>query len=314
MKVIGVIEFGGPDALAIHEVEDPHAGLGEVRIKVRAFAVSPTDTGVRAGGRDLSQAGEPPYVPGMDAAGIVDEVGEGVTQWQTGDEVMALALPLRGHGGAYVQALVASVDSIARIPSGTSLEEASTIPMNGLTAVQILEKAGLSAGQTLLVTGAPGLLGNYLVQLAEQQGIIVIADAADKDRALVESLGADHIVPRGDEFVAAVQAIAPHGVDAIADTALLHEQAVPLLREGGVFLAVRGWQGDGTPGIRFEQAMVFDEYHSQDKLDRLRQAVEDGVLTPRISEVLAASEPGAAADAHRRLEAGGTRGRFVLTW
>ncbi|KQO65167.1 NADP-dependent oxidoreductase [Curtobacterium sp. Leaf261] len=314
MKVIGVTEFGGPDALAIHDVPEPHAGPGEVRIQVRAFAVSPTDTGVREGGRDLSQAGEPPYVPGMDAAGIVDEVGEGVTEWSTGDEVMAIALPLRGHGGAYVEQLVAPVDSIARIPAGTSFEEASTVPMNGLTAVQILEKAGLSQGQTLVVTGAAGLLGNYVVQLAEQQGIVVIADAADKDRALVESLGADHVVPRGDEFVAAVQAIAPHGVDAVADTALLHEDAVPVLRDGGVFLAVRGWQGNGERGIRFEQAAVFDEYHSQAKLDRLRQDVEDGVLTPRVAEVLPASEPGSAADAHTRLAAGGVRGRFVLVW
>lgn len=96
MRVIGVQEFGGPEALAVHEVPEPHAGPGEVRIGVRAFAVNPTDAGVRGGGRDLGGA-QPPYVPGMDAAGIVDEVGEGVDQWQTGDEVMAIA-PLREHG------------------------------------------------------------------------------------------------------------------------------------------------------------------------------------------------------------------------
>jgi len=310
MKIVGVTEFGGPEALAVHEVPEPHAGPGEVRIQVRAFAVSPTDTGVRAGQRD-SSASEPPYVPGMDAAGVIDEVGANVEGWAVGDEVMAIALPLTEHGGAYVQELVAPVGSFARIPAGASLEEASTLPMNGLTAVQILEKAGLEPGQTFAVTGAAGLLGNYLVQLAKQRGLVVIADAAAGDVPLVTGLGADHVVERGEDVAVRMRDIAPDGVDALADTALQHEQVVPAVRDGGVFLAVRGWQGNGARNIRFEQAMVFDEYRSFDKLDGLRQDVEDGVLTPRVAEVLPAAE---APEAHRRLEAGGVRGRFVLTW
>ncbi|WP_248703568.1 NADP-dependent oxidoreductase [Curtobacterium sp. MWU13-2055] len=310
MQVVGVEQFGGPEALAVHEVPEPHAGAGSVRIRVQAFAVNPTDTGVRAGQRDSSQA-SPPYVPGMDAAGVIDEVGPDVTGWEVGDEVMAIALPLSTHGGAYVQELVAPVGSFTRVPRGTSVEAASTVPMNGLTALQILSIAGLCRGDTLAVTGAAGLLGNYVVQLAVAAGLTVIADAAPADEALVRSLGPAHIVPRGDGFAAAVRALVPAGVDALADAAVQRGVVVDAVRDGGVFLDVRGWSGDGSRGIRFEQVAVFSEYRSFDKLEQLRHAVEGGTVVPRVAEVLPASRAG---EAHERLEAGGTRGRFVLTW
>jgi NADPH2:quinone reductase len=102
MKVVGVQQFGGPEALAVQEVQEPHAGAGSVRIRVGAFAVNPTDTGVRSGQRDSSHT-SPPYVPGMDAAGVIDEVGPDVDGWRVGDEVMAMALPLTAHGGAYAR-------------------------------------------------------------------------------------------------------------------------------------------------------------------------------------------------------------------
>ncbi|MCA5925002.1 NADP-dependent oxidoreductase, partial [Curtobacterium oceanosedimentum] len=234
MQVIGVEEFGGPEALAVHEVPEPHAGAGSVRIRVQAFAVNPTDTGVRAGQRDSSQA-SPPYVPGMDAAGVIDEVGPDVSGWAVGDQVMAMALPLSAHGGAYVQELVAPVGSFTRIPRGTSLPLASTVPMNGLTALQILSHASLAPGQTLAVTGAAGLLGNYVVQLAKAAGLTVIADAAEKDEALVRSLGPDHIVRRGASFASAVRELVPGGVDALADAAVQRDQVVDAVRDGGVF-------------------------------------------------------------------------------
>lgn len=310
MQVVGVEQFGGPEVLAVHEVPEPHAGSGSVRIRVQAFAVNPTDTGVRAGQRDSSQA-SPPYVPGMDAAGVIDEVGPDVSGWAVGDEVMAMALPLSTHGGAYVQELVAPVGSFTRVPRGLSAALASTVPMNGLTALQILDRAELEPGQTLAVTGAAGLLGNYVVQLARAAGLTVIADAAPQDEALVRSLGPDHIVPRGEGFAAAVRALVPDGVDALADAAVQRDEVVDAVRDGGVFLDVRGWEGNGARGIRFEQIMVFGEYRSFDKLEQLRHAVESGTLTPRVAEVLPAAR---AAEAHSRLEAGGTRGRFVLTW
>jgi len=309
MKVIGVTEFGGPEALGVYTLPEPHPGPGEARIRVRAIAVSPTDLGLRAGAYDTTQA-IPPYIPGMDASGVIDEVGEDST-WKIGDQVMALALPLSTHGGAYVEYLVAPDDSMSRIPAGASFEEAATVPMNGLTATQMLELAALRPGQTIAVTGAAGTLGNYLIQLAKIQGLTVIADAAPKDLALVQSLGADHIVDRGEGLADRIRSVFPEGVDAVADTALLHDAVVPALRDGGTFIAVRGWKGEPTRDIRFEAVWVHKEYHSKAKLDALRQAVEDGKLTARVAGILPAED---AAEAHRRVEGGGSRGRIVLTF
>jgi NADPH:quinone reductase len=307
MKIIGIKEFGGPEVLTVLEAPEPHAGPGEVRIRVKAAAVNPTDTVVRSGARGTGGQ-QPPYVPGMDAAGIVDEVG-GNSPWQIGDRVMAIALPFGEHRGAYAEYLVGPADSMTRVPAGADFAAAATLPMNGLTAWQILEKLDLKPGRTLAVTGAAGTLGNYLVQLAKQAGLTVVADAGPQDRDLVRSLGPDHVVPRGDDVAEHIRAVFPHGVDAVADAAVLNEKAAAAVRDGGGFATVRGWSGDPGRGITVHKISVFDEYHSQEKLGRLRRLVEDGLLTLRVADTLPAEK---AAEAHRRLEAGGVRGRLVL--
>lgn len=310
MRAIGVIEYGGPDQLAVHDVPEQHPASGEVRIAVQAVAVSPTDTNVREGNYGESKL-DPPHIPGMDAAGVIDKIGEGVTGFDIGDEVMAMALPQRGHGGAYRESLIADVDSVARIPIGSTLEEASTLPMNGLTAVQAFDLLDLPAGATFAVTGAAGTLGNYAVQLAKQRGLVVVADAADKDRELVSSLGPDHVVERGGDFADKVRAIFPDGVDGVLDAAVLNEQALAAVKTGGGFATVRNWAGPAEHDITIHKVWVFSYYHHEGRLDRLRQAVEEGVLTLRVADTMPAER---AADAHRRLEAGGVRGRIVLTF
>lgn len=315
MRVIGFTEFGGPEALDVHDVPEPHAGPGEVRIAVKAAAVNPTDTETRQGNGAPAQL-PAPHVPGMDAAGVIDEVGEptadlDTSRWSVGDRVMAIAIPLRGHGGAYAQYLVADADSLARIPEGRSLEEASTLPMNGLTATQALEKLALEPGQVLAVTGAAGTLGGYVVQLAKLQGLTVIADAAAKDRERVVAFGADHVVERGDDFADKVRDIYPDGVDGLVDAAVMNEIAIPAVRSGGGFATVRFWQGPEDSDLTFHRVWVGDEYHHGEKLDALRELVESGVVTLEVADTLPAEQ---ATEAHRRLQAGGVRGRLVLTF
>lgn len=315
MRIIGFTEFGGPEVLDIHDVPEPHAGPGEVRIAVKAAAVNPTDTETRQGNGAPAQL-PAPHVPGMDAAGVIDEVGEPTAEldtspWSVGDHVMAIAIPLRGHGGAYVEYLVADADSLARIPEGRSLEEASTLPMNGLTALQALEKLDLEPGQVLAVTGAAGTLGGYVVQLAKLQGLTVIADAAAKDRERVVALGADHVVERGDDFADKVREIYQDGVDGLVDAAVMNETAVPAVRSGGGFATVRFWKGPEGSDLNFHVVWVGDEYHHGDKLDALRELVESGVVTLEVADTLPAEQ---ATEAHRRFQEGGVRGRLVLTF
>src|SRR5580704_18020567 len=135
MRAVGIMEFGGPEVLRLVELPDPEAGPGELGLRVRAATVNPTDTVLRSGGRaDRLKDIPPPYVPGMDAAGVLEQIGPGVaTDLQVGDHVMAIVVPDGSHG-AYAEHLVVPIESVARVPHGATDIQAAALPMNGLTA------------------------------------------------------------------------------------------------------------------------------------------------------------------------------------
>ena len=296
--------------LEIVDLPEEHAGPGQVRLRVHAATVNPTDTYVRNGDRaDAQKADPPPYVPGMDAAGVIDEVGEGVnTGIAVGDRAMAIVVP-RGVHGAYRESIVLAAESVTRAPAGSSHAEASTLPMNGLTARQSLDLLALQPGQTLAVTGAAGAYGGYMVQLAKADGLVVIADASEADTDLVKRLGADLVLPRGEQFAAHVREHYPDGVDGLADGAVQNGQVIGAVRDGGAFTSVRGFKGDAQRNISFTVTMVFSYRREHAKLDELRRQTEDGLVTMRVAQTFPADQ---AAEAHRALEAGGARGRQVI--
>jgi len=312
MRAVGLMTHGGPEVLQVVDVPETHAGPGQVRLRVQAVAVNPTDTMARNGSRaEQQKADPPPYVPGMDAAGIVDQVGDGVTTGvKVGDLVMAMVVPNASHG-AYREQIVLDQRAVVPVPAGTTAIEACTLPMNGLTARQSLDRLGLSAGQVLAVTGSAGAYGGYVIQLAKAEGLSVIADSSDADRDLVASLGADIIVQRGDDVADRIREHFPDGVDGLADGAVLNEKVVSAVRDGGSFTSVRGFVGEPQRGIKFTPTGVREYDGEFEKLDRLRQQAEDGILTLRIADTY---PPEQASETHRRLEAGGTRGRLVITF
>ena len=312
MRAIGLTIHGGPEVLEVIDLPEIHAGPGQVRLRVHAATVNPTDIMTRNGSRaEMQKVDPPPYVPGMDVAGIVDEVGEGVsTGVKLGDAVMGMVVTKGSHGG-YREQIVLNARSVVAAPTGTTHVEACTLPMNGLTARRSLDLLGLSAGQTVAVTGAAGCYGGYVIQLAKADGLTVIADASEADEALVKSLGADIVVPRGDEVADRIREHFPDGVDGLADGAVLKELAIPAVSRGGAFTSVRGFKGDGQRGINFTTTFVREYDGEFEKLDRLRQLAEEGAITLRVAETYA---PEQAPEAHRRLEAGGTRGRLVIVF
>ena len=312
MRAVGIFVHGGPEALEVVNLPEVHAGPGQVRLRVHAAAVNPTDTMARNGSRaEQQKADPPPYVPGMDAAGIVDEVGAGVTTGiQIGDAVMAMVVPQASHG-AYREQIVLEARAVVPAPAGTTHVQACTLPMNGLTARLSLDLLGLSSGQSLAVTGAAGAYGGYVIQLAKAEGLTVIADASEADHELVAALGADIVVRRGDDVAARIREHFPDGVDGLADGAVQNERVIAAVRDGGAFTAVRGYAGDPQRGINFTATWVRTYDGEFEKLDRLRQLVEAGAVTLRVAETY---PPERAGEAHRRLEAGGTRGRLVITF
>lgn len=243
MRAVGITVPGGPEVLSVVDRPVREPGPGEVRIAVKAAAVNPTDIGLRqSGGGDLPA----PWTPGMDAAGTVEAVGDGVDRLHVGDEVMAAVSPRRPEGGAQADLVVVPAAAVVPVPDGATLQQASTLPMNGLTAKFGLELLGLQAGHTLAVTGGAGLLASYVIPLAREQGLRVVADAKPEDEELVHGYGADVVVPRGEGFVATVRQAAPEGVDGLYDTALLHERAFGAIRDGGTMVVVRGWNPEET--------------------------------------------------------------------
>lgn len=314
MRVIGVDgqpDLTGPEALRLFELPDAPVRSGEIGLMVYAATVNPTDTNIRNGSRYRDTDLEPPWVPGMDVAGIIDEIGPDTdTDLAIGDRVMAIVVPNGRHGG-YSDRLVLPARSLARIPRGASLVEASTLPMNGLTARQALDMLALPPGATLAVTGAAGALGGYLIQLAKAEGLRVIADASETDEELVRSLGADVVVRRGDDVAERIRAVAPEGVDAVADAAIQNHLLLPAIRDGGGLVVFRRDAVEPERGITVHAVGVRTYAEEQEKLDALRHLAESGAITLRVADTYA---PEQAGEAHARLEQGGTRGRLVIVF
>ena len=210
MKAVQFAEYGGPKVLQVVEVDEPHPGADQVRISVRAAGVNGIDWKIRAGYMREMMPLSLPSGTGMDAAGVVNEVGEGVTDVAVGDEVL-------GTGSATF-AEYAALSSWAKKPAGLSFEEAAGYPVPVETAIRILNQVGIQSGETLLVSGASGGVGSAVVQIARQRGISVIGTASERNQDYLRSLGA---VPTiyGEGLVERVRSLAPNDVDASLDIA-----------------------------------------------------------------------------------------------
>jgi NADPH2:quinone reductase len=310
LRAVVITKPGDLDVLEVIDRPARKPGAGEVRIAVKAASVNPTDIGLRQRGAGDLPA---PWVPGMDAAGIVESVGPDVDRLSVGDEVMAAVSARRPEGGAQQELLIAPADSVVPIPDGATLAEASTLPMNGLTARAGLELLGLNEGDTLAVSGGAGLLASYVIPLAKERGLRVIADAKPEDEDLVRSFGTDVVVPRGQGFTDAVLQTAPDGVDGLYDTALLRRAAFPAIRDGGQMVVVRGWDGDEVEdrGIRVHPVAVARVLHRTDWLEELRRLASEGRIKLRVAQEF---PPEQVADAERLMDAGGLRGRAVIVF
>lgn len=313
MKVIGLTEFGGPDVLRALDVPEPHAGPGEIRVRVQAAAVNPVDTIIRSGGfagkdGDITD----PVVPGTDIAGVVDEVGEHSATDEglaVGDHVIGFVVPDGSHGG-YSEFVVLPAESVTRLPGDLSVVEGASFLSNALTAAMTLEHLALNPGSTLAVTGATGAVGGYLVELAARQGVTVIALASAGEGELVRGFGATHVIERGHDFAAGVRALTNGlGADALADPAIVGDSVFEAVRDGGQ--AAFYLPTESAPGrdVRVFGSYVMRSNRRHDAISSLAQMADRGEIATRVADTLPAAE---ASTAHARLEQGGLRGRLIL--
>ncbi|GAB2462024.1 NADPH:quinone reductase-like Zn-dependent oxidoreductase [Conyzicola lurida] len=315
MKAVGFTEFGGREVMRVLELPEPHAGPGQVRIKVASAAVHPADANIRKGlSAQYDPESNPPsdvYVVGWEIAGTIDEVGDGVRpELRVDVEAIAITEPKLNLGGQ-AQYVVVPAESVVLAPKGIDLTAASTLLMSALTAQMGMDALALTPGATIAVTGAAGGIGGYAVQLAKAAGATVIADAAEKDRDLVKSLGADHVLPRGTEFPAAVRQLLPEGVDGVIDGGSVGDSIAAAVRDGGAIATFKGFSGDTDRGVRWFPVFVYDRIRDTAALTRLRDQAESGALTLRVAGTYPLEQ---VVEAQRLVEEGGVRGRPVLVF
>lgn len=208
--------YGSDDVLSVRELPDPKVGPGEVRIRVRRAGVNPVDWKAMSGGLDALMDAVFPVVPGWDVAGVVETVGIDAPEFSIGDEVVAYARKDVLHGGTFAELVTMSVRGVAHKPAALSWDEAGGLPLAGLTALQTLDRLGVSAQDTLLVHGGAGGVGSLAVQIAAARGARVVATASPQNHDFVTKLGATPVA-YGDGVVDRVRAAAPEGVDVVAD-------------------------------------------------------------------------------------------------
>lgn len=289
---------GGPDSIEIIDVPVAEPGRGEVRVQIAAAAVNPVDLAV-AGGvfHGMGLINQPDHTGlGWDFAGTVAATGPGV-DLSAGTRVAGMVGGFDRDFGTYAEQIIVPAASVAVVPDELDLAAASTVPLNGLTAAQIVDLLGDAPadGNRLLVTGAAGAVGGYVASLAQDRGWQVTGLARAEDEDFVRGLGAGFTTH------------AEPGWDAVADGAVMQEQALALVRDGGAFVGVQpNAKLPGERGIDVDAVMVHPD---GPRLAGLLARTASGELPARVHAVVRLDQ---VADAHRAVAKGGLRGRYVL--
>jgi NADPH:quinone reductase-like Zn-dependent oxidoreductase len=296
-------QYGGLDVLSLTEQPDPKVGPGEVLIEARAASVNPVDWKLMSGGLDAMMDVRFPAVPGWDVAGVVVATGPDTPEWTVGDEVMAYARKDYVHGGTFAEKVSAPVRMVGRKPASLNWEQAASVPLAGLTALQVLDGLEVDATTTLLIHGGGGGVGSFGIQIARALGVRVIASASAGQHDRLRALGAEP-VEYGDGLVDAVRALAPEGVDAVADfVGGVVEQTQAVLADGGHHASVADPDAIEAGGTwRWVRPDAND-------LERLAVLVDDGDLTVEVEETFELEDLAAA---FARSQEGHVHGKLAI--
>ncbi|GAB3957418.1 NADP-dependent oxidoreductase [Streptomyces sparsus] len=301
MKAIVFDRFGGPEVLHESDEKIPRPGPGQIRVRVRAAGVNPLDGKIRSGALEAVFPTPLPSVPGLELAGTVDALGDGVTAVSVGDAVLGWA-----DTGSYAEYALAG--TFTTKPAALSFADAAALPVAGDTANRVLRLLDVRAGETLLVHGATGAVGTVAVQLAVARGAHVIGTASAENQRYLASLGATPTL-YGDGLVDRVRALAPRGVDAVFDVA--GRGALPdsvELRGGTERIVTIADFAAAELGVTFSSGAPEDR--SAPDLAALAEQAANGSLVTTV----AATYPLAEAAAAQRVSATGhVRGKLVPT-
>lgn len=299
MKAIVFDRFGGPEVLREADVDVPEPGPGQARIRVKAAGLNALDGKVRSGMLEAVFPTPLPAVPGGELAGVVDAVGDGVTDVQVGDEVLGWS-----DTGAYAEYALAT--DVAPKPAGLAWTDAAALPVASETTERVLDLLGVVAGETVLMHGASGGVGTLAIQLAKARGARVIATAGPSNQDYLTSLGATATV-YGEGLVERVKALAPEGIDAVFDLAGKGALKDSITLRGGteriVTIADFGAQQLG---------ITFARGGATRPIDRLAAVAHDAAAGT-LRTTVTTYPLDQAAKAQEISDAGHVRGKLVLT-
>lgn len=315
MKAIVMSAVGGPEVLQLAELPTPAPGPNQILVRVHAAGVNPIDYKLRQTG---ALGFGPGKVLGFDAAGTVAETGPGVADFQPGDRVFYspdFSLP-----GAYAQFNLVHAHLVAPMPANLSFEQAAVIPLAGMTAWDgLFTRGGLALGQTALITAANGGVGSIALQLAKAAGAFVLATCSTRTAAFVQSIptacgqGPDRLLNyQTDNWPELIKTQCPQGLDLVYDCAGqdVVSRCIPLMKPLGRIVTIVNPSGKLDEGYRRNVALHFEFLQRRrSTLDLLKTLLERGHIVPLLDSVLPLER---AAEAHRRLEAGGVKGKIVL--
>lgn len=306
MKAVRIHQYGGRDVLSIDDIPVPAIAPDEVLVRVVAASVNPVDWKVRAGYLAHMIPHPLPLTLGWDVSGVVTAVGAGVTQWQAGDAVFSR--PDLARNGTYAEFVAIRASECACKPRTISHVEAASLPLAGITAWEaMIDVARVGPGQRVLVHAGSGGVGSLAIQIVKAAGASVIATTSGRNRALVESLGADQVVDYTTTNVA--DAVEP--VDAVFDTlgGAVQEASWSLLKPGGIQVSIISPPDEArAAALGVRGAFVFIGPNAP-VLDRLAAMVDGGTLRPVVGAEFGLDDIAAA---HALSESGRAVGKIAL--
>lgn len=306
MKAVTVNALGSPPALRA-DLPAPTPEANEVLIRVHASSANPVDNAIAAGMLTSMVEHEFPVTLGRDYAGVVEQVGTDVTRYAVGDNVYGFLLHANPtvHDGSWAELITVPEDGpIAPVPAGVELATAGASPLAGITAMTAIDALELSPGDTVLVVGATGGVGNFAVQLAARAGAKVLAPALPEDEQFLRDLGASEVFARDGDVAAAVRERHPDGVDAVLDLVSYAPGAFDAaVKTGGRVASPNGAAGDG-PGRTNVMAAP-----TRENLERLGLLLADGTLRVPVQTTYELAQ---AADALGALGTSHTQGKLTI--
>ncbi len=313
MKAIAIKEFGSQDTLQLLELPVPEVGKQEILVRVKAAGVNPVDWKIREGYLKDLFPHEFPVILGWDAAGIVESVGQEVTRFKEGDEIMAYCRKPIIHGGAYAEYILLEEEHAALKPHNSSFEEAASMPLAALTAYQALfDAAKLQPRETVLIHAAAGGVGGFGVQLAKDRGAIVFATASARNTEYVYDLGATSVFDYTQiDFREGVRSENSDGVDVVFDCVggEVLKKSSTIVKKGGRLISIVDDPASLDISDIHSEFVFVAPNHSQ--LSELSQMYAQGRLKTHLSAVLPLGLE-EARKAHLQSESGRTRGKVVL--